>query len=49
MTSRVGRVEAPVPMTSSGELTLELKLIADDPVDGPIDVVTRDSSRIEPA
>jgi hypothetical protein len=43
----IGHIDAPVPMTAGSPLTLELRLIADEPGRGPIDVVTRDASRIE--
>jgi beta-mannosidase len=42
----IGHIEAPVPMTASGPLTLELRLVADDPDGGTIDVVRLDESRI---
>jgi beta-mannosidase len=43
----IGHIDAPVPITADGPLTLELRLTAEDPDVGPVDVVTRDESRIE--
>ena len=45
----IGRIDAPVPMTSEGPLTLELRLTGDGPDGDPIDVVNRDQSRITPS
>jgi beta-mannosidase len=42
----VGRLDAPVPMTADGLLTLELRLTVDDPDGEGTLVVSRDESRI---
>ena len=45
--AEIGRIDAPVPMTTDGRLELELRLTADDPDGAPVRVVNHDGSHIE--